>query len=162
MVKRHIAEYLERKGVEWHARAHPRRVTAQEIAASMHVSGKRFAKTVVVEHEGRLALAVLPAHEDVDLTRLAAVFGPDVRLAREETFESRFGDCEIGAMPPLGELYGMEVVVDAHLAGEPSVLFNGGTHEDTIEMPWGEFEGMHPVRVVDFGRAERGAAARAA
>lgn len=150
MIKPHIAEYLEKKGVPWIAHAHPRRFSAQETAAAEHVSGKRFAKTVVLEQDGRFVLAVLPAHLDVDTRRLEADIGR-VRLAEERRFAGRFADCEVGAMPPLGELYGMEVVVDRTLVQQPSIVFNGGTHEDSVEMRTDDFLALAPARILDFG-----------
>lgn len=152
VIKQHISDYLSRKGVRWYPRAHATRFTAQEIAASMHVSGKRFAKTVVLVADGRLLLAVIPADEEVDVDRLRDELGTDVRVANEAAMSGHFADCDIGAMPPLGELYGMQVLVDPNLARQLFIHFNAGTHEDTIELAWDEFERLAPVEVVQCAR----------
>jgi Ala-tRNA(Pro) deacylase len=156
LVKQHITDYLRGKSVTWHASVHPWLYTAQEIAASLHVSGKRFAKTVVLEQNGQLLLAALPADEDVDLDRLRDVLGGDVELCEEAQFAGRFEDCDVGAMPPFGGLHGIDVIVDACLARQPTIVVNGGTHEDAIELAWKDFERLGPVRLVDYGRENAG------
>ena len=151
MIHQRIAEYLNGKGIAWHAHGHPRRVSAQETAAVEHISGKQFAKTVVLDVDGRFVLAMLPAHLDVDLARLGGELG-DARLAPETSFAERFPGCEVGAMPPLGELYGIEVVMDESLTRQPFIVFNGGTHEDSIQMATDDFMRLAPVRVLELGR----------
>lgn len=152
LIKPHITDYLNRKGVAWQPHVHPRRYTAQETAAVEHVHGRRFAKTVVVEAGGRPVICVLGADRGIDLDRLQRELGvSEARLAQESRLASLFPECEIGAMPPLGDLYGIDVVVDAELAKQPSILFNAGTHEDAIEMPWSDFERLGSMRVCDFG-----------
>jgi len=128
-----------------------RGVTAQEAAASAHVSGKRFAKTVVLRQRGQYVLAVLPADERVDLERLSALVGSTVTLASEEECDRLFPECERGALPPLGELYGLPVLADAHLARHEWICMSGGTHSDVIEMRWDDFRRVALPRVIDYG-----------
>lgn len=120
---------------------HDRTVTAQDTAAAAHVGNQRFAKTVMLKVDGKLAMMVMPAAYRVDITRLSrALGGSEVELAQEEDFKDAFPDCELGAMPPFGNLYGMQVYVDARLAGQDDIAFNAGTHTDVVRMPYPEFE----------------------
>lgn len=120
---------------------HPRTLTAVETAAAAHVDRMLFAKSVVVRIDGKLALVVLPAGNRVDLTRLSRALGEaPVELASEDEFRGAFPDCELGAMPPFGHLYGMPVYVDSRLAQQPEIAFNAGTHTDAVRMPYTEFE----------------------
>lgn len=120
---------------------HPRTLTAHETAAAAHVDRATFAKCVVLKVDGRLAMMVMPAAYRIDLTRLSrALGGPLVELASEPEFRDAFPDCELGAMPPFGHLYGMPVYVDSRLAQQPEIAFNAGTHTDAVRMPYAEFE----------------------
>jgi Ala-tRNA(Pro) deacylase len=151
MIPAQIRSFLDERHVRFAVRAHPLRVTAQEIAQSAHVSGHRFAKVVVLRHGSGHLMAVLPADERVDTDRLAELLGGQVTLATEDEFDELFPGCERGAMPPLGELYRMPVVADACLAAHESIAFSGGTHEDVIEMRWQDFQRIAHPRVVDYG-----------
>ena len=107
-----LKEFLDANHVKYVSVVHSQAYTAQEVAASAHVSGKAMAKTVIVELDGQMAMAVLPANRKIVLQDLREVTGSDqVKFASEERFKDRFPDCEIGAMPPFGPLYGMEVYV---------------------------------------------------
>ena len=100
-----------------------------------------FAKTVMLKVDGTLAMMVMPAAYRVDLTRLSrALGGRLVELAEETEFKDAFPDCEVGAMPPFGNLYGMPVFVDSRLASQHEIAFNAGTHTDAVRMPYKEFE----------------------
>jgi Ala-tRNA(Pro) deacylase len=153
-MKAHIQDFLDARGVPYRAHHHAPRITAQEVAEEEHVSGHRFAKTVVVESGAGLLLAVLPADREIDLDLLEAQIGP-VRLAHEDALAGRFRDCELGAMPPFGELYGLPVVVDFELARQETIVFNAGTHEDTIAMAWDDYRLVQPIRLLDFARPWR-------
>jgi Ala-tRNA(Pro) deacylase len=123
--------------------------TAQEVAASAHIPGKELAKTVVVNLDGELALAVLPASAQVDLDRLKEAAGAQrAELAIESEFRSSFGDCDIGAMPPFGNLYGMEVYVASRLAEDEEIAFNAGTHTELVKMAYKDFEKVVKPKVV--------------
>ena len=120
---------------------HDRTVTAQDTAAAAHVGNQRFAKTVMLKVDGKLAMMVMPAAYRVDLTRLSrALGGGEVELAQEDDFKDAFPDCELGAMPPFGNLYGVPVYVDSRMAEQPEIVFNAGSHTDAVRMPYVEFE----------------------
>ena len=121
--------------------SHERSVTALDTAAAAHVRRELFAKTVMLKIDGALAMMVMPAAYRVDLHRLSlALGGLVVELAEEAEFRDAFPDCELGAMPPFGHLYGMPVYVDSRLAQQPEIAFNAGTHTDAVRMPYAEFE----------------------
>jgi len=117
--------------------------TAQEEAAATHVRGRDWAKVVVCFIDGEPVEAVVPAPCAVNLDRLLELAGGKaVCLASEEELRRLFPDCEVGAMPPFGPLYGQTVLVDAVLALEPEIVFNAGTHRDAIRMRWTDFVKM--------------------
>jgi Ala-tRNA(Pro) deacylase len=121
--------------------SHERAITALDTAAAAHVRRELFAKTVMLKVDGALAMMVMPAAYRVDLRRLSlALGGPLVEVAEEAEFRDAFPDCELGAMPPFGHLYGMPVYVDSRLAQQPEIAFNAGTHTDAVRMPYAEFE----------------------
>jgi Ala-tRNA(Pro) deacylase len=143
-----IKNYLDERGIPFRAAAHPAGVTAQEIAQRAHISGKRFGKTIVLKQGDRFLMAVVPADERVDLDALRDLIGPGLELATEAEMQALFPDCEAGAMPPLGGLYGMPVVADACLTKQHTVTVNGGTHTDVIELDWDDFMMAEQPRIV--------------
>ncbi|MHC1765145.1 MAG: aminoacyl-tRNA deacylase [Verrucomicrobiia bacterium] len=125
--------------------------TAQEVAASAHVTGKHFAKTVIVTIDGQLAMAVLPSNRKVVLHELREITGSDrVRFATEEEFQNAFPDCDVGAMPPFGNLYGMEVYVAPSLEENDEIAFNAGTHTEIMTMAYRDFERLVRPKVMSF------------
>jgi Ala-tRNA(Pro) deacylase len=140
-----LREYLDSHHIKYLVISHSTAYTAQGIAALVHLSGKKLAKTVIVKVDGVLAMAVVPAsmHVDLDLLR-AAAGAASVELAGEQEFKNAFPDCETGAMPPFGNLYGMPVYADAKLAEYEEITFNAGTHRELMRMNWGDM-----VRLVD-------------
>ena len=134
-----IKNHLEENHVPYLPLAHPFSYTAQGAAAVMHVSGREVAKTVVVRAQNEYVLVVLPASYHVKPEQLAHAIGHPVRLATEAEFSSLFPDCELGAVPPLGELYGLPVFVDESLAADKEIIFNAGTHRDAIRMNYDDF-----------------------
>jgi len=144
MPTRRIKQFLNDHGVKYVTIGHSPAFTAQEIAAAAHVRGKDFAKSVVVKLDGRLALAVVPASVKIDLALVREVTGAErAELASEADFAAYFPECEPGAMPPFGNLYGMAVYVDDHLRDNREITFNAGTHSELIRMPFRDF-----VRIV--------------
>ena len=112
-----LKDFLDGRNIKYVVIRHSPEFTAQEIAASAHVPGKELAKTVMVKIDGQMAMAVLPASCKVDLQHLRVTAGADnVKLATEGEFQDRFPDCEVGAMPPFGNLYDMAVYVADTLA----------------------------------------------
>jgi Ala-tRNA(Pro) deacylase len=139
MIPDQIVAYLEERKVPYERRTHPRALTAQELAASMHVTGYRVAKSVIVQAGGKTWIAVLPAAEIVDEERLAAVLGGPVRFVSEREFTALFPGCEPGAEPPFGGLYGLPVVVDSTLARADRIVFRAGSHEEALELRYQDF-----------------------
>jgi len=149
MIAKKIRTYLDEKSVKYVAISHSPAYTAQEIAALVHVPGKEMAKTVIVSMEDRLAMVVLPASKRVSFDELRRVVGStNVRLAREDEFARFFPDCEVGAMPPFGNLYGFDVYVDPTLAEDKEIFFNAGSHTEVIRMAYADFERLVEPRVV--------------
>jgi Ala-tRNA(Pro) deacylase len=156
MIPGRIIEYLHSHGVPYERRLHRRVITAQELAATVHVPGRRVAKSVMVEANGQVWIALLPATELVDEDRLASVLNvPAVRLLDESEFEGLFPDCEPGAEPPFGGLYGLPVVIDSALAEAETILFRAGSHEEAIEMRYDDFYRLEwEPKVGAIGRAQ--------
>ena len=152
-----LTELLDREGVRYITIQHSQAYTAQEVAAAAHVPGKEMAKTVVAKLDGKPALVVLPAGEKVDLEQLRANTGArEVALATEQEFEGLFPGCELGAMPPFGNLFGLDTYVTASLAEDDEIAFNAGTHTELIKMPYRDFDRVVHPKPIDTirGRAD--------
>jgi Ala-tRNA(Pro) deacylase len=135
-----LKEFLDGQRVRYVSIRHSPAYTAQEIAASAHVRGNELAKTVMVIIDGTLAMAVLPASGKLDVERLSEVSGSaDVKIATEQDFRSAFPECELGAMPPFGNLYGMAVFVDDQLSKDLEIVFNAGSHSELIRLAYRDF-----------------------
>lgn len=148
-----LLDFLAENGVEYQLSQHPLSYTAQETADRAHVSGKQFAKTVMVKLDGRMAMVVLPAHERVSLALFRDVAGAQqVELADEGEFRGLFPDCDLGAMPPFGNLYGMAVYACGSLAEQEQIAFNAGRHTEIITMRYADFERLVKPRVAQFAR----------
>ncbi len=132
-----LREFLDSHNIKYMVISHSLAYTAQGIAALVHVSGKKLAKTVIVKVDGVLAMAVVPASLHVDLDKLKALTGAQsVELATEREFKDAFPDCETGAMPPFGNLYDMSVYADSTLADQEEITFSAGTHRELMRMQW--------------------------
>ncbi|MFY0992919.1 aminoacyl-tRNA deacylase [Halomonas sp. C05BenzN] len=144
-----VKRFLDDNGVKYVIQQHSPAYTAKEIAEAAHVPGRHFAKCVMVEIDGRLALTVLPATDRVDLQRLGGSLGAQsVELAREADFQDRFPDCEPGAMPPFGNLFDLEVFVSPHLAEADLISFNAGSHREVMQLAYSAFDRLvKPVEV---------------
>lgn len=135
-----LRSFLDERGIKYVSVIHSRAFTAQEVAASVHVPGREMAKTVMINVEGKMAMAVLPAMYRVDLAHLAEAIGTnDVVLATEDEFKEHFRQCEPGAMPPFGNLYGMTVFMDSSLTETEEIVFNAGTHTEVIRMAFPDY-----------------------
>jgi Ala-tRNA(Pro) deacylase len=146
-----LENYLRENQVRFEEHHHPRAVSAQEVAASEHVPGRMLAKTVMVLADGEMVMLALPAPYQVDLEKAAAALGVDeVRLAEEEEFEDSFPDCEVGAMPPFGNLYGVPVYVEKTLAEDETIVFRSGTHTETMSVSYSDFERLVEPTVAVF------------
>jgi Ala-tRNA(Pro) deacylase len=127
--------------------SHSAAFTAQEIASLVHIRGRELAKTVIVKVDGKMAMAVLPASHKVETTLLKTAAGAaSVGLATELEFKALFPDCETGAMPPFGNLYGLQVFVEESLATDEEIAFNAGSHSELVRMAYKDFERLvHPT-----------------
>ncbi len=140
-IPRQISEFLDSQQVWYQYCTHSPAYTAQGLAHVQHVSGKELAKVVMVVVDGRMVMAVLPASHRIEIERLAELLhAHSIRVAGEEEFQGLFPDCELGAMPPFGNLYNMDVWVDTALRGHQNIVFNAGTHVETIQMSYADFE----------------------
>jgi Ala-tRNA(Pro) deacylase len=147
-------EFLNRNKVKYLTITHSPAYTAQEIAAMAHIKGQELAKTVIVKINGQLAMAVVPASYQVDLSGLKAATGANsIALANEAEFRGRFPECETGAMPPFGALYGMPVLVDGSLTNDKEIAFNAGTHRELIRLSYADFERLIEPIVMRFASA---------
>lgn len=154
MPTQRLKEFLDSNKVKYVAISHSEAFTAQEIAASAHIPGKQLAKTVMVTLDGNMAMAVLPATDRVDLKLLKKAAGvKKAVLSGEREFKDLFPDCEIGAMPPFGNLYDLEVYVAASLAEGEEIAFNAGSHTELIRMAYADFERLVKPKMVELSLA---------
>lgn len=141
-VKR-LREYLDSHGVRYVAFSHSPAYTAQEIARAAHVPGQEMTKTVMVRLDGELVMVAMPAPAKLRFDLLREATGADqVELARERDFAGLFPGCELGAMPPFGNLYEVPVIVDEGLAEDDEICFNAGTHTELIRMSYIDFDAL--------------------
>lgn len=146
-----LSEYLDKHSVKYIVISHSPAYTAQGIAALSHIPGKELAKTVVVKLDGQLTMAVLPASFRVDVGLLKkATNAKRAELASETEFRDRFPECETGAMPPFGNLYGIDVIADESLAKDKEIAFNACSHRELIRLAWDDFERLAKPKVTRF------------
>ena len=146
-----LKAFLDENDVKYVTVKHSSAYTSQEIASSVHVSGKEFAKTVIIKINEELAMAVLPATYQIDFKLLAHAFGTKkVTLATEAEFMYHFPDCEVGAMPPFGHLYNMEVYVAEVMRKNKEIIFNAGSHTELIRMKYEDFERLVRPKILKF------------
>jgi len=146
-----LERLLGEHGVKYQVTPHRLAYTAQEVATVEHVSGYDVAKVVMAAVDDRLIMLVLPAAYRVDLERVRRGLGASTaRLAREEEFARLFPDCDLGAMPPFGNLYGIPVYVDRSLTRDPEIVFNAGSHRETMTLAYADFERLVRPEVIEF------------
>lgn len=146
-----LRSYLDENNIKYITIKHSPAFTAQEIAAVSHVPGKNLAKVVIINIKGKLAMAVLPASYKVNVDELKEQLGTDsVKLAHEKEFMNLFPDCEVGAMPPFGNLYGMDVYVAKDLTEEEYIYFNSCTHTELIQMKYEDFQKLIQPKILEF------------
>jgi Ala-tRNA(Pro) deacylase len=151
-----LRAFLDQHHVQYLVISHSKAFTAQGIAALAHISGKELAKTVILKLDGSLAMAVLPASYQVDLAAIKKATGVRLaELASEDEFAQHFPDCETGAMPPFGNLYGIPVYVDETLAADDEIAFNAGSHYELIRLAFRDFEELVKPLVMDFSSAHK-------
>lgn len=146
-----LRKCLDEYKVPYQVLRHHRCFTSSEIAQALHVPGKHLAKVVVVKAGGRQHMAVLPANFQVDLEAFAEAVGAErAELATEEELRETFTDCEVGAMPPFGNLYGLPTWVDRTLTGDDRIVFEAGSHEEAVKLAYEDFARIVRPRVADF------------
>jgi len=151
MISDQIADFLKQAGVRFEFIRHPRAYTAQMTAEAAHIPGRMMAKTVVVRIGDSWAMLVLPADEKVDMGMVRDIFGTDrCYLAGEDDLLDLFGDCELGGMPPFGNLYGMEVYVAEDLAKDERIAFNAGDHSKLVSMAYADYDRVVHPHVMRF------------
>ncbi len=149
-----LRAYLDRERVRYDVLPHPEAYRAAAIAQTLHAPEKEMAKVVIVKVDERFVMTVLPASWNVDLHRLREVFVTNhVRLATEDEFKGLFPDCEVGAMPPFGILYGLSVYVDQSLSEDEQIIFEAGTHSDAIRLRYRDFAALVFPVVTEFHRS---------
>jgi Ala-tRNA(Pro) deacylase len=151
VVARKLKAFLDEHRVPYHVLRHHERFVASEIAEALHVPGQELAKVVMVKVDGKLKMAVLPASVMVNLDAFArAAGGVRAELATEAEFKDAFPDCEVGAMPPFGNLYGIEVWVDNLLTVDRAIVFEAGNHHEAVKLAYRDFARLVRPRVADF------------
>ena len=146
-----LEQYLREHQVAYQIQHHPQAYTAQKIAECEHISGKKVAKSVVVFANSSKVLLVLPATCRVDLDRVRSCLGEqNVRLASEDEFQGSFPGCDVGAMPPFGNLYNLPVCVEQSLTEQETIVFPIGTHTETMSLKYADFERLVQPRIADF------------
>jgi len=144
-----LKEFLDSRNVEYITISHSPAYTAQRIAELTHIPGKELAKTVIVKLDGEFAMAVLPASHRVDLDYLKrGVTAKNVEVASESEFKDLFPDCEVGAMPPFGNLYDMDVYVAEKLTDDEEIAFNSGSHTELVRLSYQDFEKLVSPKVI--------------
>jgi Ala-tRNA(Pro) deacylase len=156
--KQRLEDYLHENAIPYESQHHARAITAQEVAATEHVPGRMFAKTVMVTDDaGKAIMLVLPAPYHVNPEKAAAALGTSgVVFAEEQRFAEIFPDCEVGAMPPFGNLYDVPVCVDRTLAEDETIVFRAGTHTDTMSVSYADFERLVEPTLAEFADAPSG------
>jgi Ala-tRNA(Pro) deacylase len=146
-----LKEFLDMNKTKYVQIRHSTAYTAQETAASAHIPGKELAKTVVLRIDGKMAIAVLPASHKLDIPLLKKTVGArDVEIAHEDDFRDMFPGCDTGAMPPFGNLYGMDVLVDSLLAENAEIAFNACSHSELIKLKYADYVKLVKPKVASF------------
>ncbi|MDP4174490.1 MAG: YbaK/EbsC family protein [Bacteroidota bacterium] len=151
-----VKDYLQKRDVRFKDIFHPVSFSAQETAARAHVKGREFAKTVLIFVDNKMVMTVLPASHFIDFDKLKTTLkAVKVGLASESEFKSRFPGCEVGAMPPFGNLFNMEVYMSESLLVNRDVTFNAGSHTEAITISIGEFVRIINPKILDFTRKHK-------
>jgi Ala-tRNA(Pro) deacylase len=158
-IMKKLSDLFEEKKISYEVYNHPLAYTAQEIAATQHFSGDAMAKVVILKVDGVLTMAVLRGSDKLSLATIGeSLNAREVQMASEDEFVSRFPSCEIGAMPPFGNLFGMTVYVDPALEEDEEIYFNAGNHVQTVRLRYKDYERLVHPRVVHMTAAKRKAA----
>jgi len=151
MPAKKLKDFLDQNKIKYISIKHSPAFTSQEIAQSAHIPGKSFAKTVIVKLDKKLAMAVLPAKYLIDVDKLKEITAVDfIELADEKEFENLFPGCEVGAMPPFGNLYNMDVYIAESLTKDEEIAFNAGSHTEVIKLAFKDFEKLVQPKIVQI------------
>ncbi|OOP55068.1 MAG: deacylase [Candidatus Brocadia carolinensis] len=149
MPAKKLKDFLDSHNIRYITISHSRAFTAEETAVSAHIPRKELAKTVMVKIDRKMAMAILPASDKLDLDLLKKETGAkQVEIAGEKEFKGLFPDCEVGAMPPFGNLYGMDVFVAKSLTEDREIAFNAGSRRELVRLAYKDFEQLVQPRVV--------------
>jgi len=144
-----LKDFLDSHKIKYISITHSPAFTSQEIAAAAHISGKQLTKTVVAKIDGGMAMVLVPAHEHVNFAALKQAAGVgSADLASESEFKSKFPECEVGAMPPFGNLYDMPVYVAHDLTQQAHITFNAGSHSELIQLAYSDFARLVNPKVI--------------
>ena len=148
-----LRNYLERMGVRYMWTQHDTAYTAQDLAQQEHISGERVVKPVLVKADGQFILCALPASYYIDMERLCEELRTNsAQLVDEAQLEEVFSDCELGAEPPIGRLFGLPTIVDDSLIDELEVTFQAGTHQDAVTMSAADYIKLTQPMIGNFAR----------
>ncbi|WP_372966567.1 aminoacyl-tRNA deacylase [Marinobacter sp.] len=147
-----LKDFLDKAGTEYMCLSHPPAFTAQELAHHVTIAGDKVVKTVIIELDGKMAMLVMPATWRVRWDSLSRILDTDfVDLADEQTFQDHFPDCEVGAMPPFGNLFGMTVYCAESLTEQPELAFAAGSHTESVHMKTQDFLNLVQPIVLNRG-----------
>lgn len=153
MATQRLEQFLKAHNVRFNTVAHDHAITTLDAARRAHLPSHDVAKTVVVKLDGRLAMAVIPANEWISLEALRQAAGVrSASLAGEHEFRDRFPECEVGAMPPFGNLYGMDVYAADTLSHQHDIAFHAGNHDEMVRMGWSDYERLVHPRIMSMTR----------
>jgi Ala-tRNA(Pro) deacylase len=151
MPTKKLKDFLDSNNVKYVTLSHSKAYTAHEIAASAHIPAKELAKIVMVKVDGKMVMTVLPSSHKVDLIQLKdSLKAKTVELATEDEFKDMFPGCSLGAMPPFGNLYGIDVLVAIRLTEDKEIAFNAGTHTELIKLDYNDFEKLVKPKLLKF------------
>jgi Ala-tRNA(Pro) deacylase len=151
MIGERMINLLETNNVPYECIMHDPAYTAQGTAEAAHISGKFIAKSVIIRIDGRLGMVVLPANYKLSLELLQKLTSSlDIEMVDEDEFKQLFSDCEVGAMPPFGNLYGMHVLVAKELTKDKEIIFNAGSHSELIKITYKDYARLVHPKVLDL------------
>ena len=146
-----LKDFLNSHKVKYVTIKHSTAYTTQEIAASAHIPGREMAKTVIIKVDGKMAMAVLPASNKIDFALFKKnIRAKDIQLASEQEFEYTFPQCDVGAMPPFGNLYNMDVFVAESLTEDEEITFNAGSYSELMKVAYKDFERLVKPKIIKF------------
>jgi Ala-tRNA(Pro) deacylase len=149
-IPQRLIDCLQQNKIRYEVLEHPEAVTAQRIAQAEHVKGRHHAKVVMIKSGDQHVMMAIPADHQIDLQKASSAIGQPAVLDREQQFKSLFPDCAVGAMPPLGNLYGVPTYVDKRLAEQDYIVFEAGTHSEAIKLSYRDYEKIVQPHVADI------------